>query len=217
MPRSSWLVISLIALASSSWAQFGSGFQGTVTDKSGAIVPGVTIRVTNIDTGITREVVSSESGVYVVPSLNSGNYSIQATKEGFVTAKQDRLVLEPDLIRKVDFSLDGGNVHEIVEVTGQPTLLETETAHVVDTMNQAMLTQLPVVNNSVFNLMALQPGVTGRSLSVDNISGRSTAAVNFAGARVDSNSYSIDGMSVNSIRERTSQKARVIQTPPKSR
>jgi hypothetical protein len=199
MPRGSWLVISLIALASSSWAQFGSGFQGTVTDKSGAIVPGVTIRVTNIDTGITREVVSSESGVYVVPSLNSGNYSIQATKEGFVTAKQDRLVLEPDLIRKVDFSLDVGNVHEIVEVTGQPTLLETETAHVVDTMNQAMLTQLPVVNNSVFNLMALQPGVTGRSLSVDNISGRSTAAVNFAGARVDSNSYSIDGMSVNSI------------------
>jgi hypothetical protein len=199
MPRGSWLVVSLIALASFSWAQFSSGFQGTVTDRSGAVVPGVTIRVTNLDTGVSREVTSSESGVYVVPSLNPGNYSIQAVKDGFVTAKQDSLVLEPDLIRKVDFNLAVGNVHEIVNVTGQATLLETETAHVVDTMNQATLSQLPVVNNSVFNLTALQPGVTGRGLGVDNISGRSTAQVNFAGARVDSNSYSVDGMSVNSI------------------
>ncbi len=199
MTRGSWLVISLIAFACFSWAQFSSGFQGTVIDRSGAVVPGVVIRVTNIDTGVTREVTSSESGVYVVPSLNPGNYSIQAIKDGFVTAKQDSLVLEPDLIRKVDFSLSLGNVREIVNVTGQATLLETETAHVVDTMNQATLSQLPVVNNSVFNLMALEPGVTGRSLSVDNISGRSTATVNFAGARVDSNSYSVDGMSVNSI------------------
>src|SRR5271170_6905614 len=196
MPRSLWAVLALVVLAPFSRAQFSSGFQGTVTDKSGAVVPGVAVRVTNLDTGVIREVSSSEGGVYVAPSLNPGNYTIQAVKDGFVTAKQDRLVLEPDLIRKVDFTLEVGNVHDIVEVSGQPTVLETETAHVVDTMNQATLTQLPVVNNSVFNLMALQPGVTGRSLNVDNVSGRSTATVNFAGARVDSNSYSIDGMSV---------------------
>src|SRR5215472_10054128 len=118
MTRGLWLVVSLIALASCSWAQFSSGFQGTVTDRSGAVVPGVTIRVTNIDTGVSREVTSSESGVYVVPSLNPGNYSIQAIKDGFVTAKQDSLVLEPDLIRKVDFNLAVGNVREVVEVTG---------------------------------------------------------------------------------------------------
>src|ERR1700752_5003652 len=108
MTRAFWLVLSLIVLASFSWAQFSSGFQGTITDRTGAVVPGVTIRVANIDTGVTREVISSESGVYVVPSLNPGNYSIQAIKEGFVTAKQDSLVLEPDLIRKVDFSLSLG-------------------------------------------------------------------------------------------------------------
>jgi hypothetical protein len=199
MTRASGLVLSLFLAGSISWAQFGSGLQGTVTDRSGAIIAGVTIRVTNIDTGVAREVSSSESGVYVVPSLNPGNYSIQALKDGFVAAKQDSLVLEPDLIRKVDFTLEVGNVHDVVNVSERPTILETETAHVVSTMNQATLTQMPVVNNSVFNLMALQPGVTGRSLSVDNVSGRSTATVNFAGARVDSNSYSIDGMSVNSI------------------
>ncbi len=166
---------------------------------SGAVIPGVTVRVTNLDTGVTREVSSSQSGVYVVPSLNPGNYTLQALKDGFVTAKQESLVLEPDLVRKVDFTLEIGNVHDVVNVSGQPTVLETETAHVVDQMNQATLSQLPVVNNSVFNLMVLQPGVTGRSMNVDDNSGRSAPSVNFAGARVDSNSYSMDGMTVNSI------------------
>ena len=109
----------------------------------------MTIRVTNVDTGVIREVMSSESGVYVVPSLNPGNYTLQAAKDGFVTAKQESLVLEPDLIRKVDFTLEVGNLHDIVNVSERPTVLETETAHVVSTMNQATLTQLPVVNNSV--------------------------------------------------------------------
>src|SRR5205807_1737240 len=122
-----------------------------------------------------------------------------AVKEGFVTAKQDFLALEPDLTRKVDFALEVGNVREVVNVSGHPTVLETETAHIVDQTGQATLQELPVVNNSVFNLMVLQPGVTGRSMSVDNNTGRSTANVNFAGARVDSNSYNFDGVSTNSV------------------
>jgi hypothetical protein len=170
------------------WAQFGSGFQGTVVDRSAGIVPGVTVRVTNIDTGVTREVLSSANGVYVVPSLSPGNYRILALKEGFASATQDSLVLPPDEVRKVDFTLDVGNVRETVNVMGQATVLETEVGHITSQMNQASLAELPVPNNSVFNLMVLQPGVTGRSMGVDNLTGRSTANVNFAGARTDSNS-----------------------------
>src|SRR6185312_5449748 len=131
--------------------------------------------------------------------LGPGNYRVDASKQGFSTAIQDNLVLPPDQIRKVDFTLDVGEIRQSVSVSGQATVLETETGHVSSQMNQAALASLPVVNNSVFNLMALQPGVTGRSMGVDNLSGRSTAGVNFAGARQDSNSYSMDGMSVNSI------------------
>src|SRR4051794_13069930 len=141
------LALFLLLLTTALWGQFGSGFQGTVTDLTGGVVPGVTIRVTNLNTGVIREVSSSGNGVYVVPSLSPGNYMIQAMKDGFVTAKQDSLVLQPDLTRKVDFTLQVGNVNEVVNVSGQPTVLETETAHVVDTMNQATLNQLPVVNN----------------------------------------------------------------------
>src|SRR6516164_8764504 len=171
MSKSIPLGICALLAAATAWAQFSSGFQGTVMDRSAGVVPGVVIRVTNTETGVRREVVSSESGVYVVPGLN----------------------------RKVDFVLEIGNVRDVVNVSGQPTVLETETAHIVDQMARVTLEQLPVVNNSVFNLMVVQPGVTGRSMSVDNNTGRSTASVNFAGARVDSNSYNFDGISTNSI------------------
>ncbi len=199
MQRSFWVVCCFVALATLCRAQFSSSFQGTITDRSGAVVPGVLIRVTNVNTGIQREVTSSDSGVYVVPSLNPGTYTIEAVKDGFGTAKQDSLVLEPNLTRKVDFALELGNVRDVVNVSGQATVLETETAHPVSQMSQQQLSELPVINNSVFNLMVLQPGVTGRSMGVDANSGRSTAQVNFAGARVDSNSYNFDGMSTNSI------------------
>ena len=199
MFKSFALSISFLLLTPCVWGQFSSGFQGTVTDRSAGAVPGVTIKITNIDTGVSREVSSNSEGYYTVSSLGPGNYRVDASKQGFSTAIQDNLVLPPDQIRKVDFTLDVGEVRQSVSVSGQATVLETETGHVTSQMNQVALAALPVVNNSVFNLMALQPGVTGRSMGVDNLSGRSTANVNFAGARVDSNSYSMDGMSVNSI------------------
>ena len=199
MSKSVLAALCVLFVAAVAWGQFSSGFQGTVVDRSGGVIPGVIIRVTNVETGVRREVLSSDSGIYVVTSLNPGIYTLEAVKDGFVTAKQESLVLEPDLARKVDFSLEVGNVRDVVNVSGQPTALETETAHIVDQTPRVTLEELPVVNNSVFNLMVLQPGATGRSLSVDNNTGRSTATVNFAGARVDSNSYNFDGMSTNSV------------------
>jgi hypothetical protein len=91
------LGLSMLLLTPFVWAQFGSGFQGTVVDRSAGVIPGVAIRVTNADTGVTREVLSSSNGVYVVPSLNPGTYIIQALKDGFVSATQDSLVLGSQL------------------------------------------------------------------------------------------------------------------------
>src|SRR5262245_20835435 len=191
--------LSLLLLAPAMWAQFGSGFQGTIVDRSGGVIPGVTVRITNVDTGVAREVATSANGTYVVPSLSPGTYRIQTNKQGFTSASQDSLVLPPDEVRKVDFTLQVGNVAETVEVMGQASVLETEVGRPTSQLSQAALSELPVPNNNLFNLMALQPGVSGRSLSVDNISGRSTAGVNFAGARIDSNSYSMDNMTANSV------------------
>src|SRR6266581_3156061 len=86
------------------WGQFGSGIQGTVTDGTSSVMPGVRVVVTNVDTGVTREAISSELGIYRVPSLSFGTYRILATKPGFVGAQQDSVELSVDEVRRVDFT-----------------------------------------------------------------------------------------------------------------
>ena len=180
-------------------AQFGSGIQGTIVDRTSAVVPGVRIVVINADTGVTREAVSSEVGLYRVPSLSPGAYKVAASKEGFVSAQQGSVMLGVGEIRKVDFTLDVGSVIESVTVRERPTILETEEGRISSRLDGRQLRDLPIPNRNVFNLLTLQPGVTGRSLGTDNVSGRSAASVNANGARVDSNSYTIDDMNANSV------------------
>src|SRR5260370_17266925 len=73
------LSCSLLFLAELTLAQFGSAIQGTVMDGTSAVMPGVRVLVTNLDTGVAREAISSELGLYRVPSLSSGTYKITAT------------------------------------------------------------------------------------------------------------------------------------------
>src|SRR5258708_8601874 len=120
------LSCSLLFLAELALAQFGSAIQGTVMDGASAVMPGVRVLVTNVDTGVAREAISSELGLYRVPSLSSGTYKITATKPGFVGVQQDSVVLSVDEIRKVDFTLQVGNLVENVTVNDQPSRLETQ-------------------------------------------------------------------------------------------
>src|SRR5262245_36714069 len=93
------------------YAQFGSGLQGTVADPTGAIVPGSRIVVVNVETGVSRETVSSEDGLYRVPSLSPGTYKINASKEGFGKAEHT-VVVAVNEIRRVDFTLSVEGVNQ---------------------------------------------------------------------------------------------------------
>jgi len=89
MSRFAKLTLSALFLSQFLFAQFGSGIQGTVVDRTAAVVPDVRITVLNVDTGVSRETVTSEVGVYRMPSLGAGTYKITATKSGFGSAEQD--------------------------------------------------------------------------------------------------------------------------------
>lgn len=192
------LTCSLLILTPFLYAQFGSGIQGTVADPSGAIVPGTRIVVTNIDTGVTRETTSSEEGLYRVPSLSPGTYKVAASKEGFGGAEYS-VVVGVNEVRRVDFTLSVGSLVEAVTVSAQPTILETEEGRISGHIESKQLRELPIPNRNIFNLLSLQPGVTGRSLGTDNVGGSSTPQVNANGMRVDSNSFTVDDMNANSI------------------
>ena len=132
----------MVFLASSVWAQFGSGIQGTVADRTAAVVPGVKIVVTNVETGVSREAVSSEVGIYRVSSLSAGTYKVTATKEGFGAAEQGSVVVGVNEVRKVDFTLAVGNVIENVTVSAQPTVLETEEGRISGQIDSKQLREL---------------------------------------------------------------------------
>ncbi|MGH9720889.1 MAG: carboxypeptidase regulatory-like domain-containing protein [Bryobacteraceae bacterium] len=193
------LACSIVILVSVLPAQFGSGIQGTVADRTAAVVPGARVVAVNVDTGVSREAVSSDIGAYRISSLSSGTYKITATKEGFGSAEQGSVVLGANEVRKVDFVLTVGNVVETVTVTAQPTILETEEGRISGQLDSKQLRELPVPNRNVFNLLSLQPGVSGRTLTSNNVGGSSTPQINANGQRVDSNSFTVDDMNANSI------------------
>src|SRR5438270_9164622 len=116
MKRSLRLFGAVLVLMPCLIAQFGSGIQGTVVDNAGGVIPNVHVVVTNVETGVTREVVTSEVGIFRVMSLGAGTYSVKATKEGFLASQQVSVELAANEIRKVDFGMTVGGVVETVTV-----------------------------------------------------------------------------------------------------
>src|SRR5262245_11509296 len=139
------------------YGQFGSGLQGTVADPTAALIPGVRVVATNIETGVSREANSSEEGVYRIPSLSPGTYKVAASKEGFGRSEYSVTVAVNE-VRRVDFTLSVGNVTETVTVSAQPTILETEEGRISGHIETKQLRDLPIPNRNVFNLLSMQPG-----------------------------------------------------------
>ena len=90
---------------------------GTVSDSSGAVVPGVTIRVTNLANQVSRETKSDDSGL-TLPFLPSGEYSVSATADGFKVQKVDRVILGVQQTGRVDLKLELGEVTQTIDVEG---------------------------------------------------------------------------------------------------
>src|ERR1044071_630084 len=91
--RTSGAVALILVLASGfAWAQATAQLSGTVRDESGLVLPGVTVTVTQTDTGFTRTVVTEDTGVYVMPNLPTGPYRLEVSLQGFRTYVQTGIV-----------------------------------------------------------------------------------------------------------------------------
>jgi hypothetical protein len=122
------LLMSLPALAQS------SQLEGRVTDVSQAIVSQAVVTVTRTDSGLKREVLSNDQGLYAIPLLPPGQYQIGVTKTGFKPLTRTGIVLETGTTTTVDLQLEVGGINETVTVEAAAPLLQPETssvAHVV--------------------------------------------------------------------------------------
>jgi hypothetical protein len=118
---------------------------GTVTDQTGAVVPGVAVTVTNEDTGIQRKVVTTGTGVYVVPDLNAGSYRVRAEKTGFRAYEQTGVHLNADRTVDVDARLSVAATGTRVEVTSAAPPINTQTGTLANVTLPAQLQQMPVI------------------------------------------------------------------------
>nr|MBA3439764.1 carboxypeptidase regulatory-like domain-containing protein [Pyrinomonadaceae bacterium] len=127
------------------YAQTQGEITGVITDPGGAVVPGVTVTVTNAATNAARKAASNESGVYSFPALQPGAYSIKVERPGFKAITQNDVQLQVQQTARIDFTLEVGNVTEIVEVQGgSGALMTTENATVGTVIENKRIVDLPL-------------------------------------------------------------------------
>jgi len=167
----------LLWIASSAFSQStNSGdIRGTVTDSSGAVVPGVAVTVLNLDTGATKDLVTNNDGLYDTASILPGNYRVTFTKEGFGKLARGPITLQVGIIT-VNGLLKVGRIAETVEVTADIPLLKTESAEQSTTFDSQTMVNLPQVGSNGQNwgpLAQLLPGAAGTGGSMPTASGNS--------------------------------------------
>jgi hypothetical protein len=160
------LVLSwLLAIAAITVAQnTNSGdIRGTAKDASGAVLPGATVTVTNIDTGISKVLTTNGDGLYDTASILPGNYQITFSKDGFERLVRGPVALQVGIIT-VDGPMKVGAISDQVTVTTEAPLLKTENAEQSTTLDSATMTNLPQVSTSGQNwgsFAQLLPGASG--------------------------------------------------------
>src|SRR5688572_3576934 len=198
--RSLGLAVLLGTLAVSALAQTPSGeISGLVTDESGLVLPGVRITLTNLATNATRLAQTNDSGVYVIPAVPPGRYTLKAELDGFRTVERPDIGVQVGSSNRIAITLAVGQLAEIVQVVGGAPVLQTETASIGTVIENRAIVELPLNGRNYLQLASLIPGATtngpSSSQGRQRMGGqRNSFALNVAGQRVHFNHYSLDGI-----------------------
>jgi hypothetical protein len=179
------------------YAQLTTGtISGTVVDETKAALPGATVTITNVETGLTRQAYTNERGFYEAVNLPIGRYEVAAELQGFGTAQRRDITLAVGRTVVIDLTLSLATLEQEVIVTGDAPLIETTSATVSNLIDSKQVQDLPLVNRDLTQLTFLQPGVVKipSSGSQGVFSGMGDKFT-VAGARGTQNLYLLDGVS----------------------
>jgi hypothetical protein len=159
------LWVSALVLVFGSGACFAQStnsgdIRGTVTDPTGALIPGVTITVLNVDTGVSKDYPTNQDGLYDTSSIVTGRYQLTFAKEGFEELVRGPISLEVGFTT-VNAQLLVGSTKQQVTVTTDVALLQTESSEQSTTLDSKSMSQLPQVTQDWENFMILLPGASG--------------------------------------------------------
>ena len=172
--------------------------RGTVSDASGAVIPGAVLTLTNIDQNRPWSAESNAAGAYVFQQIPPGNYSLAVEAEGFKRHQRPSFILQVAQVAEIDVPLEVGDVTEVVEITAEAPLLATATSDLGEVVNSLTAESLPLNGRNVLQLIGLTPGInTTRNFRNSTSGNGSISAVAFSanGGRNVANSIMLDGSS----------------------
>jgi hypothetical protein len=195
----------LILFASTLIAQTGNGsIGGIIQDPSKALLPGVTITLTNTATGVVTTQISNEAGAYQFQAVPPGTYSLKAELPSFKQAVANGVTVGTNAAVRRDFTLEIGNLSSVVEVAVAADQLMTEAAATVGVvLPQRVVTDLPLVGQNVLSLLDVLPGFKA---------GATDSASTIGGLSLDYTNTTINGLSTVSSRDSASTWGRQVMT-----
>src|SRR5438128_9193509 len=194
------LLISVILGGHLVSAQVTTGtISGVVQDTTGAVIPGVSVTVRNLDTGIARTLTTDEGGRYTVPELTLGDYEADAQLQGFQPEVRSGITLSVGRSAVVNFAVKVGQLSDKVTITEEAPLVESTTSAMSSLVDERTIRDLPLNGRSYDQLALLQPGVVTvgagqASVAFDFGTGQ---RFNVNGSRAYANTFMLDGTSIN--------------------
>src|SRR5712691_2060382 len=188
------LAIVLASASGSAAQEFRGSITGRVNDRSGGVLPGCTVTATNVATNVGSTATTNSEGLFTIPYLTPGSYTVVAELSGFKKSVREGLEVRVGDRLVVDMSLEVGQVEETVLVTAQSPLLEMGSASAGQVIDEKRISLMPLSDGNPFVLSRLVPGVayTGDLKFSRPFDNAGTSGINADGA-TGGNEFTLDG------------------------
>ena len=199
--RNRALAFLILFASTSSLASVTGSIGGTISDATGAVVPGATVTAISNETGIQRVVVTDQNGFYSFLALPVGTYAISVRKNGFKEYQQTGVAIDANSAVRVDVRLQVGAIQEEVTVSGTAVRVETTNTQMGEVIGSTKMTSLPLNGRSYTDLLALQPGVapesSGEYQPISPSGSLNPGSLSVSGQRETANGFMVNGGNVN--------------------
>lgn len=203
MKRPSFFLAAILVLLSAapSLAQRSTAtLRGTVTDATGAVLPGVAVTATQVETGVARTTVTNQSGIFFLPELPVGRYNVVAELAGFKTTTVTGVTLRVADEGTVDFEMQPGGIEEAVTVEASATPVQLVGGDVSGVITGEQVRELPLNGRNFLQLATLMPGVSAPDfLNVKDKGLLGGSDLSISGSDVTANMWTVDGANNNDV------------------
>lgn len=196
MIRQLAMLVFVLVFAHALWGQAGTTgtILGTVTDSTGAVVPGAPVDVTNTATGVTAKVKTTGTGDYTASNLIPGSYRVSVQMPGFSKAVINGIVLVVAQDERINVQLRPGATTETVEVTANAVELDTDTSGVSQVITSEQMSELPLNGRNFTDLLFVGSGAVQTVGEQGQMRQSEGDAISINGSRPESNNYTLDGL-----------------------